>query len=128
MDAGGGGASCGIRGCSSLPHLAPLNLARLSPGTAGQRGPAVLFEHMELLGKCLFKKKQNQGLESLKVTIGVNLPTFACLIKPFAIWSCTLISGHSPARVSALWLRNSFNITLASKLDTVQNSLVCRLQ
>lgn len=118
------GASCGIWGLSSLPHLAPLNLARLSPGTAGQRGPAVLLSIWGFWASAYFKR---QGLESLKVTIRLNLPTFACLIKSFAIWPCTLISGHSPAGVSSLWLRDSINSPLTHRLDALQNSLLCRL-
>lgn len=99
-------------------------LGKAVPEQQVKEDPLFFWNIWSFWANVYFKK---QGLESLKVTIRVNLPTFACLIKPFAIWSCTLISGHSPAGVSSLWLRDSFNIPLASKLDALQNSLVCRL-
>lgn len=52
------------------------------------------FSHTELLVKIYIK---NQVWKVWKrLTIRLNPPTFACLIKPFTIWTCTLISGHSP--------------------------------
>lgn len=56
---GRAGASSRIWRVCNLLHLAPLNLARLSPGAAGQRGPAVLLNIWSFWASVYFKR---QGL------------------------------------------------------------------
>lgn len=73
----------------------PSWVALVSPRAAGQWWLANLFLissfWLRFILKARFGKSENDWPS------GENPTTFACLIKPFAIWTCTLISGHSPA-------------------------------